>query len=206
MRRECRVALFLSLAICLLVLPALGQAQESDSDITTLRAAVSSFLRTWLVEKDRDAAMSFFSPQAFGNSELLNNSCAGYAASGEAARPNDPRTKVRGFLQDFNVDLTVDTIADVLSVRRFEEQPGVAAAVNDWKSDGFLLLELDQDGVSEDQFPRQTRRLLRKELEVSPLYVSIVLLEKDDIDGGIYLVWKQEGSRWRIIYIDMICQ
>jgi hypothetical protein len=201
----------MSILICLFVPPSFGHSQETLVDLESLRYEISSFLTAWLVKKDTDSSLGVFSSQAFRNPALLSSDCAGLSYPEPVPSPNDRREGVGLFLREFSEQITVENLEELLSIRMFEEShEQTTGVINDWKTDGYLLGKLNksslQDYVFSSDYDQPATQFMLGELKVSPLYWNVVILEKDDLEGGFEVIWKQEDGRWKIVHIDLICQ
>lgn len=178
--------------------------KTDDAGISDLRGQVKAFLSAWLVGTNQKSPLDFFSSVAFDNPALLGSDCVGIFDVGRQYSNDERRMGLQKFLGWFSKETTGRKLDSVLSVDRFERSEGI----NNWKSDRFLLSRIGKNDLPGKLFSYGEDagvKFLSDEMESGPLYLNLVMLKFDDIDGGVTLVWKQRAGNWKVVHMDMIC-
>jgi hypothetical protein len=185
---------------------------KESAHLTKLTLTIDNFLKDWLVNKDNDKSIEFFSKKAFSNKEILNESCAGYIKDDKRSSPTDLKEGVTKFLSDFSSDETHKTFDEWLVKKDsiFDEGDYKKFAVALPKTIEYRIFVSDKKVVksflgNENRYSRLNKYLIFKNTKT--LLIGLNLNEDgEQTIGYVYFIWSKENSNWKIVHAGIFCQ
>lgn len=166
----------------------------------TVSRSVQTFLNSWLVNRDLEAAKQTFGAAGYQNEAMLQESCAGYIKSEQKSSEEARRAGIGKFLQDFLPPTPVQRLGQALNQSaavQLGAQLGTGLA-NDPKADGYVLTKLSRDHIPTNS--SEVKDYLKSRLPAE-FYAAFVPIGS----GTVYFLWVREGSVWRIMHASLVC-
>ena len=206
--------------IFLALSPILFAAQGFSQQIanSTRKKTVDDYLLTWLVRKDKEAALKFFHRRAFLSEDVLSVPCFDdYVSDEESRKPAAVRRGVLRFLEDSSERIKGSSLADILfltssDVPELSQKAETAfqkVTLNVPQQDRYYLVSY-KSFVS--TFPdARYRKYFARRYNLRDAFFSVVqyrVLNEDERYGDdvfMILLWVRDKGVWRIINVAVAC-
>jgi hypothetical protein len=206
----------ISLALSLTLFAAQGFSQQISNP--TRKKTVDDFLSTWLVSKDKAAALKFFHRRAFLSEDVLSVPCfGGYVSDEDSQNPAAVRRAVLRFLEDSSERIKGSSLSDILfltssDVPELSQKAETAfqkVALNVPRRDKYYLVGY-KSFVS--AFPGgRYREYFARRYNLRDAFFSVVqyrVLNEDERYGDdvfMILMWVRDKAAWRIVNVAVAC-
>ena len=186
---------------------------KHDPSFRALRVTINNFLTVWLVKKDTDRALTFFSRRAFLNKGMLSEFCAGYIKDEERSSPNKVKEGVKRFLYESSADKTNKTLDDWLtketSTNFDEELVFKKAAIPLTKSAKYWLYKITPGLIKHGWVDDTGFSYKKNHFTIRKTTMLLVGLKIDDhgakITAYLHFFWLIEKNKWKIVDAGMFC-
>lgn len=189
-----------------------GQKALKRPEGRALHARARAFLTAWLIQRQFDAALGYFSRRAWTSPVLLSEDCAGYIQPADRGHPAAVRAGTRKFLRELALAANSHDLRLALAVERLKNVGAFSplTPVNRVESDHYLLLRAGSPAMLQDlplvNHGSEKQRFLSQAIPDGVAYVMVAVLKIPDGEVAFYSVWREEKGRWRILHLDLICQ
>jgi len=172
------------------------QSQRSRHELSEVRKEIRNFFQTWLIQRDTNKAMQYFSSAAFKNTAMLQESFDSNSQMIDRKSENGIKKLIIKFLEagisgfypkNLEEAIGSDNLGDL------RKQLGCKVLNT---NDEFLLIWLLPKEIPEDD---ETFIRLKKQLPSTGFYVSFAFVR-----GGLCsFCWIKEKGKWRIFHAEV---